>query len=396
METLPYIVAGIGVVCVAWVTDGQAIAPAMRRFGITLAAASAVILFGAVADAYRYAAVCDTFSGIHAALGLAVGAGFAAVTLPAAGASPIRRGVSVAGLAVIVLALAAALAPACLKGPYAQMDPRIVPIWLANITEAKTPFYFAERAPAFFVVGYLYAGLASAASIAAVFVVPRGRRRAALVAAAFSLAAFLVTSWQVRGLPFALLFAMPGLAALIVGGIARLRLSARAAMAACVIVAVAASDLGLPALAGGLAGRPPAARAFAGELSAMRRECFSSDAMSELRALSNGRVLAFANEGPAIMAHTGHSAVAGPYHRNAAGILDTYAAFTSPPDAARRIVQARGIDYVAVCLRDFDAARLRAAGGPGSLVALLLDGRPVAWLVPLPGARTVKIWRVVR
>ena len=37
--------------------------------------------------------------------------------------------------------------------------------------------------------------------------------------------------------------------------------------------------------------------------------------------------------GPAILAYTKDSAIAGPYHRDAAGILDTYDLFTGPQSA---------------------------------------------------------------
>jgi hypothetical protein len=276
------------------------------------------------------------------------------------------------------------------------MDPRIVPIWLANITEAKSPFFFAGRAPGYFVSGYAYAALATLASVVAVFLVERDRRRAATVMAAFAFAAVMVTTWQVRALPFALLFAMPGLAAFVVALVARLHLPARSAAAVCAFSLLAASDAGLPALAAGWAGRSPDAQEFSRAIAGLKRACLSPEAMTPLAALPPGRVLAFINEGPAILAYTKHSVVAGPYHRNAIGILDTYAVFTGTPDEARRIVERRGIDYVVVCPPELDYARYFQAGGPHSLLSRLSQARPIDWLTPLAGKGAVKIWRVVR
>lgn len=397
LETLPYIVAGVVALLVRWVIAGPTIAPAIRRFGVTLGAGSAVILFGAVADAYRFAAACDTFSGLYGVLGIAGGAGMFAMTAPIMAAPPARRILVVTVLALVVSVLMVAINPRCTHGPYAEIDPRIVPIWLAHITEARTPFYFLDRAPAFFVSGYVYAVFAAAASMAAIFLVANESRRAAEIVALFAVLATSVTSWQVRALPFALLLAMPGLAAFAIAGVRRLRLPPRTAAIVGALALFVASDALLPAAAAGAMGTPPSARAYGESQRAWQKACLTSAGVAPLSALPAGRVLATIDMGPAILVYTRHSVVGGAYHRNSAGILDTYAAMTGPPQRARDIVRSRGVDYIAVCPGNPDIARYRRDGGEQSLIARLMDGDSVAWLTPLPqGDSEVKLWRVVR
>jgi hypothetical protein len=126
------------------------------------------------------------------------------------------------------------------------------------------------------------------------------------------------------------------------------------------------------------------------------KACLSREALAPLARLPKGRVLAFVDQGPAVLAYTHHAAVGGPYHRNAAGILDTYAAFTGTPSDAARIVRRRQIDYVAMCPSAPDFAYYRRTGGDESLIAVLSRGRPVSWLVrDAASSNGVQVYRVL-
>jgi hypothetical protein len=111
--------------------------------------------------------------------------------------------------------------------------------------------------------------------------------------------------------------------------------------------------------------------------------------MGLLNALPSGRVAGFVDQGPAIMAYTKDSAIAGPYHRDAAGILDTYDLFTGPNP--RSILQKRGIEYLMTCRAapdwDFYAAR-------GGLMAQLAAGQVPRWLTPAGNSGDVTFYRV--
>lgn len=97
----------------------------------------------------------------------------------------------------------------------------------------------------------------------------------------------------------------------------------------------------------------------------------------ELQKLKPGILFAPLNYGPEILYFTGHKAVAGPYHRNRDGLLDTFDFFNKPAgEAGLAILRQRGVDYVLACpdpREDADAA-----------INQLAAGKAPAWLKPLP------------
>jgi hypothetical protein len=113
--------------------------------------------------------------------------------------------------------------------------------------------------------------------------------------------------------------------------------------------------------------------------------------MAALKALPPGRVAGFVDQGPAVLAYTQHSAVAGPYHRNASGILDSYEIFAGPNP--RAVLDRRGIDYLMTCRAAPDWDFYREKGG---LVAQLAQGRVPDWLAPAGTSGAVEVYRVRR
>jgi len=61
------------------------------------------------------------------------------------------------------------------------------------------------------------------------------------------------------------------------------------------------------------------------------------------------RIMSFVDLGSHVLAYTHHSVVGAPYHRNQAGLLDTFRFFNGPPGAAREIARKRGLDLVVIC-----------------------------------------------
>ena len=110
-----------------------------------------------------------------------------------------------------------------------------------------------------------------------------------------------------------------------------------------------------------------------------------------LKELPVGRVAGFVDQGPAILAYTDDAAIAGPYHRDAAGILDSYEIFTGPQP--RAILARRGIDYLMTCRAAPDWDFYQARGG---LIAGLAKGQVPPWLVPAGRNGDVEVYRVKR
>ena len=112
---------------------------------------------------------------------------------------------------------------------------------------------------------------------------------------------------------------------------------------------------------------------------------------SLLAAQPVGRVAGFVDQGPAILAYTKHAAIAGPYHRNQEGILDTYDIFAGTD--AQAILQRRGIDYLMICRAAPDWDFYRQHGG---LVAQLATGQVPEWLTPLGKSGEAELYRINR
>jgi uncharacterized membrane protein (UPF0136 family) len=362
MESLPYCAVAIAAAAL-WLRDDAARA---RAFGITLAAAALAVLLAATAARYRLDPVCDTYSLFYAGLLAAGGAGLAGISY-----LPRHRLAALAPLGGALAILAVLLNPGCLGGPYANVDARMQMLFFARINEAKSAAAFALFAPSDFVRGYVYACVAF---LACFFAAP-GRTRTLVIALAGT--ALLVSAFQVRAVPFVILFALPGLAA----ALSRLPL---------ITLAFALLLFSDDAFAiGGVLLEGPSNQAARIAAFRAQEDCGSETAMAPLKALPPGRVAAFMDQGPAILAYTRDAAVAGPYHRDSAGILDTYAIFTGP--SPRAVLKARGIGYVMTCAASPDWSFYGARGG---LLAQLAAHRAPWWLIPAGEAGNVAVWRV--
>jgi hypothetical protein len=397
MQTLPYVVVAVLAVALWWIVDGEAISPRVRLFGLTFAGASVALLGGATASAYRFAATCDTFSGFYALLGLAGGCGLAAISfIPSLTGTRARRAAAFVALGCALVALAAITGPACLKGPYAAVDPRLGPIWFSRIAEVQSPFTLAPQAPGDFLAGYCYAVLAALGAIGSVFLVAREDRRAAVTIAAFAVAALLVTSVEIRGLAYAQMYALPALAAFVVIGISRFRLSKALGAVTTIVALFAASDASFALAGHSIETSRPKAEQFDALQDSWSAACLAPGDFSTMASLSKGRVLGLVDQGPYILVYTHHAAVSGPYHRDASGIIDTYDAFTGSPVQSEAIMARRGIDYVAICKPAPDYTFYRAHDGSKGILSLLANGQKIAWLEPIKsnGPGKIELYRV--
>lgn len=366
LESLPYGLAAI-TIAAFWLKDDAVRA---RRFGLALAGIAPALLLAA--SAYRATPVCDSYSLLHAVLLTVGGGGIAGISLLNR-----HKLAAFAALAVVLLGLAALMNPVCFAGPYAGMDERIRMIFLARINEARPVWEFLSFAPSQTVGGYFYAVFALMMCAFA----SAGRARNCVIA--FAATALLVATFQIRGVNFAILFALPGLAA----ALTHLLLPRSIVWLA---VAILLGNSGAFTVAGVmLEGSDRVEKRVA----AFNRQlgCADASAIGLLNAQPAGRVAGFVDQGPAILAYTEHAAIAGPYHRNQAGILDTYDIFAG--SNAQSILTRRGIDYLMTCRASPDWDFYRQRGG---LVAQLAAGQVPDWLTPLGKRSDVELYRVNR
>ena len=348
LETLPYVALGGVAVMAGWWRAPAERSAAVLAYLSAFAVAATLALAATVAPSLWLVPACDMISAVYllplwAALGIAAAARLGGLDRGRAGVALIVGTMALAALASVAL-----LNPACLAGPYAEADPRVLSLWMNHLAEVRSALtlFRVEPVAAVSVFAAPLAGLAVAPVLLAL---PswRDREAAAIVVGALALATMLALL-QVRTLPFAAMFAAAPLAAAAALAIARrwrLRLdpiwgyAAAACLANPFAITLAAAVAAEPVL-----GSQAQREAHAGE-----RLCTRRAEYRVLAGLPPGTVASLISFGSYILAETPHRVVAAPYHRNRDGVLDTIAAFTAKPDESRAILARRGVDTIAFC-----------------------------------------------
>ena len=370
------IVCGIAL-ALRYVGDRGA-APALAQYGAALAASCAIAFAIVVAPVHWTATACDSIA-INSALAV-VAAGlllaFAAVAMP--DETMVARLVVVAGIGCASTALAIALEPRCLGGPYAMMDPAVWPIWLAHVKEMQSLATLARNAPATAAAVIAF----PAAAGVAVFALGRDgelrRNFGYLIVAAELAVALALTVGTIKMCSYALWFGMPAVAAVALRLCAWARLETAAArMLAAILLAPAVLSGGAIAVVHAAVEQP------AVDAAADRSACFKNESYGPLARLPAGLIATDIDYGPFMLALTPHSVMAAPYHRLSAAIIANYRVFTASPDEARRILDAHGVDYLVSC-GGAPPSDLRPHERDKGLWAGLAAGNPPEWLEKLP------------
>jgi hypothetical protein len=269
--------------------------------------------------------------------------------------------------------------------------------WMARIEEAQ-PFGNALLLnPGYVLAVGLPPLLALAIALWRSFRGPIATREKWIVYAAFLILAVLVMLWQVRAARMAMCLSIPAGAALIV--VARDAYVRRGSAAS--ILGLVLSWLGFAGLAIALGFNVASAALPAGKAkSSVATEeqadsnCRLPADFSELATLPAQRVMAPIDLGAHILAFTPHSVVGAPYHRAAKGIRDTFDFFNGPIQAARALLEARGITLVVACPGMAEMRGL-ADSAPDSFVKLHIAGALPDWLEKLsPPNAALEIYQV--
>jgi hypothetical protein len=407
LEMLPNVAVLAGAVALRWASGGDT-ARGTAWFGASFATLAALLYLGTASPEARFA--CDSLSLSFLAPFGAAGFGLAVLALffDRAGFAALRL-TALAALAGSVATMFALAAPECLGGPYGSVSPELKALWLDTVMEAQPlPVYFLrEPVGAFATVG--------PPLVALVVALRHVRRNAWLwgVPLALLLTALALSLYQVRTIPHANAIAIPILAAWIAGvaqrhGVTGLWPLRRAAP----VIGAFALAFPLAHLAVGWAGvealRLPSFGTIAPQvsvevpveavrgLSAAERDCLDPASAALLRQVPRGLVLSPVFYGPSVLVISAHDVLAGPYHRSGDAILDTIHAMRLPAEAARHILERRGVDYVAICSTAKEPA-VTVHKAPDGLVAALLNGETPGWLAPvLPESATkLRLWRVL-
>ncbi len=394
IEGLPSVVCAVLGLALIWVVRPER-ADALRGFAVSFAAATVLSFVTAYPASRWFETACDEISIVYVAF--AVGSSAALLllaTLPLRGWAPWQRLVLGGGLAVLLAAGLAAAFPLCLGGPYATLDPWLVHNWLDNVIEARTLLQSLWLLPP------LTIGIVLPALLGLIVVGVRVWRHAEdrgawLILGLFLLVAVLVMVVEVRGARLADPLAVAPGAWLILAARQRY-LSGRQLSGA---LAMIGSWLGFAGLVIAL-GVQAAALPFGANTAADTKQAVSEEACrlpqayTALAALPAARIMAQVDLGSHILLYTPHSVAGGPYHRDQAGVLDTFHFFNQPIAQARPLLAARGISLVVLCPALPETEGL-ADAAPDSFVKLFAANNLPSWLkqISLPGA-TLRIFAV--
>lgn len=392
-ETTPVIAAGGLFAALSWIRHGAARRGFLRAYGLSLALGTGVLFFLTVPPARYGLVVCDSLSlGLYAVAG-AGGFGLALATL-VPGSTRGLRAVTMLALAVLVLATAAMMAPHCLAGPLADLDPVLRQLWLGRIGEAQSLSVLLTHAPE--AIGAFYLPGLFALSLCVGALIARQRVDFHLGLALMLAVSLAVAAVQVRGALFATFLSILPVALVVsrlyarhraepehMGVSVALYVTALAGLSPVwmLLAMFASNDLDSilrPLPVSGAADRPA---------------CFDAAALGPMAALPPGRVLAPSEMGVHILRFTPHSVLAAPYHRNQGGLLTEIHTGLATPSEAEAFLRGADVRYVAFCRAEGETREL-AAMKPDGLYAALTAGRVPAYLRAVASGKDLTIYAV--
>ncbi len=392
MEMIVYIAAGGAAIALRWVFKEGA-ARRMRPYAAALGCAMP-LCFLIFASTDNRQPVCDAISPVWTVvLVLAAGGMLLLASLPLRNwPQRLTAGAIVGGAVLLTFWL---LWPQCLTGAYGTMPAELQIKWLANIREAK-PLYVQSRGFWLPLVALPVVGM-----FGALVACWRLRRDSEALWAwgtvgAMTLFAFLLLFWQIRTGPAAQLMAIPAAAWLAAAAIDGLLFGGwRARGLGLAGLACAIGVLTAYGWSGKLFHKPPVKRSSA--INSANAKCRTQPALAWLDQLPPATIFTMVDLGPRIVATTHHSALAGPYHRNADAILAIHHGFDGPASAFRAIAARHHATYVMIC-PNFPEGTVYNARSPRGFYADLMHDRVPAWLKPVslkvPVALPYRIWRI--
>ncbi|MGK2909822.1 MAG: hypothetical protein ACSLE1_08500 [Sphingobium sp.] len=387
MEMIVYLAAAGGIVALRWVfKDGAA--RRMRPYALSLGGGTG-LLFVLTASYANRAPVCDALSPIWVAIFGAASGGMLLLTfLPLRNWQQRLMAGAVVGMAVGLFAFLNW--PQCLTSAY-QLSLELQKLWLANIREAK-PITAQARNVAVPLLALPVIAIISA--LIACWTVRRDSEKlwAWATVTLMTIFALGLLFWQLRAGPAAQLLAIPA-AAWAAWAAARAILFGRRIWritggVAIMLVAIVLFAYPLYPQANRLFAdmtntRPGKPRpAVAKRTTAIRKAnsgCRSLPALQVLDRLPPATIFTMVDLGPRLIATTHHSAIAGPYHRNGAAILDIHHALDGQPEGFRPIAARHFAKYLLIC-PNFPEGTVYQARSPKGFYAQVVRGKLPGWL----------------
>ncbi len=394
LELIPMMAIAGGSIALRWALDREE-ATRMRAYAAALGGGCAVA-FGGFASYDNRAMVCDVLSPVYLSTLLLTSALLIGLSYVKADARALRFAL-LAGVGGAIGGFFGLSFPQCLGRPE-QISPELEQLWFSHIREVKPitekPWRDALQTSWLPVIGL----------IGAAFALRRAWRQPGAPAWATILALSLFSTlglfWQSRFGPQAQLIGVFGAAALGWAWLPRLLGAGSSLMrvgGTLVVFFILSGQV-----AQFVAMIPKTAkeqRRVKVEAKAANRpgRCNTLPALAELDKLPPATMLTFVDMGPRLITMTRHSAVAGPYHRNAEAILGVHHSFrATSPEVAHRVMRRHGATMLLLCPGMAESTIYRARA-PQGFYMQLIDGKVPAWLEPveLPEGSPFRLWKLV-
>lgn len=393
-EGLPYAAMFGGVFALAFLRD-QSAWPKLSAYMVSLTVGSAVLLIGTRGWPEAAKFYCDAISPVYL---LPIGM----VTLCllgmryVAGAEGwLQRAAAPAVAAIAGAAVYLSIGGQCRTGPFAALDPLVYKYWYLHVSEGR-PFW--EQTPLAIAVIVLPPLVGLAGMLLAI----KREQRADLRFQWFQMlllcgGAYAVSLLVMRAMSIAYVFALPGLATIILVFLPKAQaLRTAPARMTATIALFAVTPLGLNAIAAiFLPGDDPVAvKLDSSGKPVAEKPCLDLDKLSGLAALPRGTIMALLDQGPPILAYTHHNVIATGHHRNNLAMRDVMQSFIGPAAQARSIMARHKVSYVAYCPANEVENYVKL--GPKGFMHMLEAGAPPDWLHPIPmrPGESIKVYRV--
>ena len=394
LEMLPYLALAGAAITLRWIWARDE-APRLQCYGIALGGASA-LGYMVFASADNRLAMCDVLSPVWLSVMVLGGALLVALSWLS-----IERRVGRLAVALVaggVIAIFFALSwPHCLGRPE-SVSPELQRLWLDQIREAR-PIYRQEWKLVVATLSVPVLGLLGMG--AAIWINRRDAARLVpwLITATLALCGVALLFFQMRAAPAAQLLAIPGCVMLIWIALPRIRASRHLLVRALGTVALFFVGSGLFIQLGVNAvpdkAESPRVKSITKAADKAGASCSTIPSMAPLNRLPATTIMTMVDLGPRLITLTHHSAIAGPYHRNGAAILDMHHAYDGTPDNAHAIARKHGATLLLIC-PGFAESTVYRARSPKGFYAQLEAGKVPAWLtpVPLPKRSPFRLWRI--
>lgn len=390
LELLPYLAVTGALMALWWMIDARQ-AERLRGYGVTLAAGAALgyALFGSFDNARP---LCDALTPVYLSTLVCTGGLLVLLASSPIEARAARIAAGVAAGAAIAAGFAIAW-PQCLGRPE-HISPELDRLWFSHIREAKPLYEHGWRVAfptlALSVIGVAGSGWSTWRA--------RGGEKAMpwLLVSLLSLFSALLLFWQTRAGPGSQLLGVIGATAL-GWPLIRWTLAHRS-----ILVRVPGTVAAFILVSGAFAGVvvravPEHLSAYRGKVNMANRRCPTLPALKPIALLPPATILTFTDLGPRLIAVTHHDAIAGPYHRAAAAILDVQHAFrAADPAVARDVMRRHGASLLLIC-PGLSESTVYASEAPKGFYVQIAHGRVPPWLapVPLPANSPFRLWRKV-